>query len=186
MSTARQSGPFDLAVIGGGVNGCGIARDAAGRGASVVLFEQDDLAGGTSSRSTKLIHGGLRYLEYYEFRLVQDALRERDVLWRLRRTSSRRRASCCRTTAACGRAGCCGSVSSFTTTSADAGNCRAQALRPYKDVAGEALKPAYRHALEYSDCRSTMRGWSCSTRDARRARRRHPPAHACHKRVTPG
>ena len=83
MSAARQSGPFDLAVIGGGVNGCGIARDAAGRGASVVLFERDDLAGGTSSRSTKLIHGGLRYLEYYEFRLVQDALRERDVLWRL-------------------------------------------------------------------------------------------------------
>src|SRR5260370_21373952 len=75
--------PFDLAIIGGGVNGCGIARDAAGRGASVVLFEQGDLASGTSSRSTKLIHGGLRYLEYYEFRLVQDALRERDVLWHL-------------------------------------------------------------------------------------------------------
>ena len=72
---------FDLAVIGGGVNGCGIARDAAGRGASVILFEQDDLAGGTSSNSTKLIHGGLRYLEHGEFGLVRKALREREVLW---------------------------------------------------------------------------------------------------------
>ncbi len=71
---------FDLAVIGGGINGCGIARDAAGRGLSVFLCEQDDLAGGTSSASTKLIHGGLRYLEYYEFRLVREALREREVL----------------------------------------------------------------------------------------------------------
>jgi glycerol-3-phosphate dehydrogenase len=74
---------FDLAIIGGGVNGCGIARDAAGRGASVVLFEQSDLASGTSSASTKLIHGGLRYLEHYEFRLVREALMEREVLWRL-------------------------------------------------------------------------------------------------------
>ncbi len=71
---------FDLAVIGGGINGCGIARDAAGRGLSVFLCEQDDLACGTSSASTKLIHGGLRYLEYYEFRLVREALREREVL----------------------------------------------------------------------------------------------------------
>ncbi len=71
---------FDLAVIGGGINGCGIARDAAGRGLSVFLSEQDDLASGTSSASTKLIHGGLRYLEYYEFRLVREALREREVL----------------------------------------------------------------------------------------------------------
>ncbi len=67
----------------GAINGCGIARDAAGRGASVVLFEQGDLAGGTSSASTKLIHGGLRYLEHYEFRLVREALMEREVLWRL-------------------------------------------------------------------------------------------------------
>ena len=73
--------PYDLAVIGGGINGCGIARDAAGRGASVVLFEKDDLAGATSSRSTKLIHGGLRYLEHYEFRLVREALMERERLW---------------------------------------------------------------------------------------------------------
>ncbi|MFZ4532542.1 MAG: FAD-dependent oxidoreductase, partial [Alsobacter sp.] len=58
----------DIVIIGGGVNGCGIARDAAGRGASVMLFERGDLAGATSSASTKLIHGGLRYLEHYEFR----------------------------------------------------------------------------------------------------------------------
>jgi len=70
----------DLLVIGGGVNGAGIARDAAGRGLSVILVEKDDLAQGTSSRSGKLVHGGLRYLEYYEFRLVREALIEREVL----------------------------------------------------------------------------------------------------------
>ena len=70
----------DLFVIGGGINGAGIARDAAGRGLSVVLAEKDDLAQGTSSRSGKLVHGGLRYLEYYEFRLVREALIEREVL----------------------------------------------------------------------------------------------------------
>ena len=70
----------DLFVIGGGINGTGIARDAAGRGLSVVLCEKDDLAQGTSSRSGKLVHGGLRYLEYYEFRLVREALIEREVL----------------------------------------------------------------------------------------------------------
>lgn len=72
---------FDLAVIGGGVNGAGIARDAAGRGAKVLLLERGDLAEGTSSSSTKLIHGGLRYLEHYEFGLVREALSEREVLW---------------------------------------------------------------------------------------------------------
>jgi glycerol-3-phosphate dehydrogenase len=72
---------FDIAVIGGGVNGAGIARDAAGRGASVLLLERGDLAQGTSSNSTKLIHGGLRYLEHYEFGLVREALSEREVLW---------------------------------------------------------------------------------------------------------
>ena len=79
-----NGGPvFDLAVIGGGVNGCGVARDAAGRGLSVVLFEKGDLAGATSSASTKLIHGGLRYLEQYAFRLVREALNERAVLARI-------------------------------------------------------------------------------------------------------
>lgn len=71
---------IDLLVIGGGINGAGIARDAAGRGLKVVLCEKDDLAQGTSSRSGKLVHGGLRYLEYYEFRLVREALIEREVL----------------------------------------------------------------------------------------------------------
>jgi len=73
---------YDLVVIGGGINGCGIARDAAGRGLSVLLCERDDLGGATSSASTKLIHGGLRYLEHHEFRLVREALREREVLLR--------------------------------------------------------------------------------------------------------
>lgn len=72
---------YDLAVIGGGINGAGIARDAAGRGARVLLLEAGDLAQGTSSASTKLIHGGLRYLEHYEFGLVREALGEREVLW---------------------------------------------------------------------------------------------------------
>ena len=71
---------FDLAIIGGGINGTGIASDAAGRGSSVFLCEQNDLASGTSSASSKLIHGGLRYLEHYEFRLVKEALAEREVL----------------------------------------------------------------------------------------------------------
>lgn len=74
---------FDLLIIGGGVNGCGIARDAAGRGNSVFLCEMNDLASGTSSWSTKLVHGGLRYLEYFEFRLVREALIEREILWRI-------------------------------------------------------------------------------------------------------
>ncbi|MGO8738927.1 glycerol-3-phosphate dehydrogenase [Rhodoblastus sp.] len=71
---------YDFFVIGGGVNGCGVARDAAGRGYSVALAEKDDLAGGTSSKSTKLIHGGLRYLETFEFRMVREALQERETL----------------------------------------------------------------------------------------------------------
>jgi glycerol-3-phosphate dehydrogenase len=75
--------PIDLLVIGGGINGAGIARDAAGRGLTVTLVEQADLASATSSWSSKLIHGGLRYLEQYEFRLVREALQEREVLLRM-------------------------------------------------------------------------------------------------------
>lgn len=71
---------YDLLVIGGGINGAGIAADAAMRGLSVFLAEADDLAGATSSASSKLIHGGLRYLEHFEFRLVREALAEREVL----------------------------------------------------------------------------------------------------------
>src|ERR1700749_4127924 len=83
---------FDLLVVGGGINGAGIARAAAGRGLRVLLVEQDDLASHTSSASTKLIHGGLRYLEQYEFRLVRESLIERErllalaphIIWPLR------------------------------------------------------------------------------------------------------
>ena len=82
LSGLAQHGTYDLAVVGGGINGVGIARDAAGRGLSVFLCDQGDLGGATSSASTKLIHGGLRYLEYYEFRLVREALAEREVLLR--------------------------------------------------------------------------------------------------------
>ena len=73
----------DLFVIGGGINGCGIARDAVGRGLSVTLAEMNDIGGATSSSSTKLFHGGLRYLEYFEFRLVRESLIEREVLLRM-------------------------------------------------------------------------------------------------------
>ncbi len=74
---------FDLAIVGGGVNGCGIARDAAGRGMSVFLCDKGDLAGGTSSASTKLVHGGLRYLEQRQFKMVREALGERETLMRI-------------------------------------------------------------------------------------------------------
>jgi glycerol-3-phosphate dehydrogenase len=79
-ASSSPAEPYDLAVIGGGINGAGIARDAVGRGLSVVLFEKGDLGGGTSANSTKLIHGGLRYLEHYAFRLVREALMEREIL----------------------------------------------------------------------------------------------------------
>lgn len=82
MKEEREEIVCDLLVVGGGINGAGIARDAAGRGLSVVLCEKDDLASHTSSASTKLIHGGLRYLEHYEFSLVRKALIEREVLLR--------------------------------------------------------------------------------------------------------
>lgn len=77
----KLDGIFDVAIVGGGINGCGIARDATGRGARVLLLERADLASGTSSASTKLIHGGLRYLEHREFGLVRESLAEREVLW---------------------------------------------------------------------------------------------------------
>ncbi len=81
--SAAFADSVDLLIVGGGINGCGIARDAAGRGLRVLLVEQHDLAQHTSSASTKLIHGGLRYLEYYEFGLVRKALQEREVLLRM-------------------------------------------------------------------------------------------------------
>ncbi|OUL98978.1 glycerol-3-phosphate dehydrogenase [Variovorax sp. JS1663] len=81
-SSSAQQATCDVLIVGGGINGCGIARDLAGRGWRVLLCEKDDLAAHTSSSSTKLIHGGLRYLEYYEFSLVRKALQEREVLLR--------------------------------------------------------------------------------------------------------
>ena len=75
-----MTGAFDLLIVGAGINGAGIARDAAGRGLKVLLCEQGDLAGATSSASSKMIHGGLRYLEHYEFRLVRESLAEREIL----------------------------------------------------------------------------------------------------------
>ena len=149
----RAGRTYDLAVIGGGVNGCGIARDAQGRGLSVFLGEMGDLASATSSASTKLIHGGLRYLELYEFRLVREALIEREILlamaphiiWPLRfvlpHHSGLRPWPVIR-------------LGLFlydhlggrrllpATTSVD--------LR--KDAVGRPLKAEYRHAFEYSDC----------------------------------
>ncbi len=80
MNKSPNTEVYDIAIIGGGINGCGIARDAAGRGLTVLLLEKDDLASGTSSASSKMIHGGLRYLEQYEFMLVRKALQEREVL----------------------------------------------------------------------------------------------------------
>lgn len=83
MSNNSTAEIYDVLIIGGGVNGCGIAADAASRGLNVLLCEQQDLAAATSSNSSKLIHGGLRYLEHYEFRLVREALAEREVLLRI-------------------------------------------------------------------------------------------------------
>ena len=153
MSPAHQGKLFDLAIIGGGVNGCGIARDAAGRGASVVLFEQNDLAEGTSSRSTKLIHGGLRYLEHYEFRLVREALKERDVLWRLaphivwpmRFVLPHHRGMRPRWMLRLGL---------FLYDHLGGRNLLpgTRSLDLAKDPTGAPLKPSYRHAFEYSDC----------------------------------
>jgi glycerol-3-phosphate dehydrogenase len=77
-----RAASYDLAIVGAGINGAGIARDAAGRGLKVLLVEQDDIAGATSQWSTKLVHGGLRYLEHFEFRLVRESLAEREVLLR--------------------------------------------------------------------------------------------------------
>lgn len=83
MMTQNPKNDYEVFIIGGGVNGCGLARDAAGRGFKVGLAEMNDLASATSSASTKLIHGGLRYLEQYAFRLVHEALKEREVLWHI-------------------------------------------------------------------------------------------------------
>jgi len=145
---------FDLLVIGGGINGAGVARDAAGRGLSVLLAEKGDLGSATSSWSSKLIHGGLRYLEYYEFRLVAESLAEREVLLRA--------------------AGHLVSPLRFVMPHVPELRPRwmiraglflydhlgrrttlpgSQAVRLDRTIYGAGLKPAFRHGFVYSDCR---------------------------------
>ncbi|MCR4268947.1 glycerol-3-phosphate dehydrogenase [Nitratireductor sp. ZSWI3] len=152
-SGANAPSVYDVFVIGGGINGCGIARDAAGRGYSVCLAEMNDLASGTSSGSTKLIHGGLRYLEYYEFRLVREALMEREVLWRnaphiiwpmrfvLPLHKGLRPAWLIR-------------LGLFLYDHIGGRKLlpKTRTLDMRTDPAGEPLKSAYRRAFEYSDC----------------------------------
>jgi glycerol-3-phosphate dehydrogenase len=143
---------YDVFVIGGGVNGTGIARDAAGRGYAVMLAEMHDLASGTSSAATKLVHGGLRYLEYYEFRLVHEALAEREVLWAsaphiiwplrfvLPVEKGQRPAWLL-------RAG----LFLYDNLGGRKLLPATKTLDLTKDVAGKPLKPGYRTAFEYSD-----------------------------------
>jgi glycerol-3-phosphate dehydrogenase len=149
----RAADVFDIFVIGGGVNGAGIARDAAGRGFSVFLAEQNDLGSGTSSWSTKLIHGGLRYLEYYEFRLVREALAEREVLLGLAPHIIRPQ----RFVLPLGQNTRPGWLIRLGLFLYD--NIGGRRLLPptatldlTRDPAGRALKPAFRRAFEYSDC----------------------------------
>jgi glycerol-3-phosphate dehydrogenase len=148
-----QPDPVDLLVVGGGINGAGIARDAAGRGLSVVLCEKDDLAQGTSSRSGKLVHGGLRYLEYYEFRLVREALIEREVLlqaaphiiWPMRfvlpHSREQRPAWMIRL-----------GLLLYDHLGGRKRLPKSRRLDLHRDPAGQALKPEFRTAFEYSDC----------------------------------
>ncbi len=144
---------YDIAIIGGGVNGCGIARDAAGRGLSVLLAEKNDLASGTSSASTKLIHGGLRYLEHYEFRLVRESLREREVLlamaphivWPLRFVLPHHRAL---------RPAFLIRLGLFLYDHLGGRKLlpASRGLDLRQDPAGKPLKPAFTRGFEYSDC----------------------------------
>ena len=144
---------FDLCVIGGGVNGAGIARDAAMRGLSVLLVEAQDIAGATSSASTKLIHGGLRYLETYQFRLVRESLQEREVLMNLAphiikpldfvmpHTPDLRPAWMI-------RAG----LFIYDHLGGKSALPRSRAVDFKKDPCGRPLKDLYQHGYHYSDC----------------------------------
>lgn len=144
---------FDIAVIGGGVNGCGIARDAVGRGLKVLLTEQNDLASGTSSASTKLIHGGLRYLEHYEFRLVREALIEREVLlraaphiiWPLRFILPHHKGLRPRWFVRIG-------LFLYDNLGGRKILPGTRSIDLRHDAAGAPLKPGFTHAFEYSDC----------------------------------
>jgi glycerol-3-phosphate dehydrogenase len=148
-----SAAPVDLLVVGGGINGVGIARDAAGRGLSVVLCEKDDLAQGTSSRSGKLVHGGLRYLEYYEFRLVREALIEREVLlraaphiiWPLRFVLPHSREQRPSWMISLG-------LMLYDHLGGRQLLPKSRRLDLSSELAGKALKPEFRNGFEYSDC----------------------------------
>lgn len=143
----------DLLVIGGGINGTGIARDAAGRGLQVILCEKDDLAQHTSSSSTKLIHGGLRYLEHYDFALVRHALQEREVLlrsaphiiWPLRFLLPHHRALRPRWLIRLG-------LFIYDHIGGRKLLAKSHGVDLKKHVGGQALKAQFTHAFEYSDC----------------------------------
>lgn len=145
---------YDLAVVGGGINGAGIARDAAGRGLSVLLVEKGDLAGATSSASSKLIHGGLRYLEQYEWRLVHEALKERETLlsiaghlvWPMRFVMPHVPALRPRWMI---RAG----LFLYDHLARRARLPGSQSVRLDRSALGAGLKPEYRNGFAYSDCR---------------------------------
>lgn len=150
MSSAQV---HDVAVIGGGVNGCGIARDLAGRGAKVLLLEARDLASGTSSASSKLIHGGLRYLEHYEFGLVRESLSERErlwamaphIIWPMQFVLPHVRGLRPRWLLRLG-------LFIYDHIGARKRLPAAQSIRLQDHPAGAALRPEYRHGFLYSDC----------------------------------
>ena len=142
---------FDLAIIGGGINGAALARDAAGRGLRVILAEQNDLASGTSSASTKLIHGGLRYLEQGEFRLVREGLRERNAVAH-GAAPGVADAIVLPHMPVCVRPGSCGSGCSSTTIWAGAKSPGTSTVDLSTGPLGVPLKRQYRLGFEYSDC----------------------------------
>ena len=145
---------YDMAIIGGGVNGCGIARDAAGRGLSVLLLEKDDLASGTSSASSKMIHGGLRYLEQYEFLLVRKALQEREVLLNiaphivspLRLVLPHNKDLRPRWMIRIG-------LFLYDTLGGRKLLKKSEQIDLRKDIAGRVLKPEFNYGFEYADCK---------------------------------
>src|SRR5215475_10541813 len=150
---------YDLFVIGGGINGAAVACDAAGRGLSVALAEERDFAEGTSSRSSKLIHGGLRYLETYDFRLVRDALREREILmakaphlvWPLRLVLPHVPGQRPRWMI---RAG----LFLYDHLAARKTLAGSEAIDLARHPFGAALTPEFRHGFAYSDCRGDDAG----------------------------
>jgi len=150
---ADQEKIFDIVVVGGGINGTGIARDAAGRGLSVLLCEQDDLGRYTSSSSTKLIHGGLRYLEHYDFKLVRHSLQEREVLlksaphiiWPLRFILPHHRLLRPRWMIRLG-------LFLYDHLGKRKMLAASTAVNLRTHVSGKALKKEFRHGFEYSDC----------------------------------